>query len=89
MLFILSSTCPVSFIGMDPYIQYNPESQVIGGAELEIIDTYGKAFGFTPKLRREPSFDSTSWVKGETGIRGPVAKVESPKVMKIVIDLQI
>lgn len=75
MLFILSS-CPVSFIGMDPYIQYNTESQVIGGASIEIIDTYAKAFGFMPKLRREPSFDSTSWdVDQGPGIRGPVGKV--------------
>ena len=63
---------------MDPYIQYNPESQVIGGAELEIIDTYGKAYGFMPKLRREPTYDSSSWDargEGETFIRGPVGKV--------------
>ena len=62
---------------MDPYIQYNKESQVVGGAELEIIDTYAKAYGFLPKLRREPTYDSSSWDprgEGETFVRGPVSK---------------
>ena len=67
----------VSFIGMDPYIQYNKDSQVIGGAELDIIDTYAKAYGFMPKLRREPTYDSSSWDprgEGEIYVRGPVHK---------------
>ena len=62
---------------MDPYIQYN-EGVVTGGAELDIINVYAKAYGFTPKLRREPTYDSSSWdARGEdeTYIRGPVAKV--------------
>ena len=62
---------------MDPYIQYNKDSQVIGGAELDIIDTYAKAYGFMPKLRREPTYDSSSWDprgEGETFVRGPVHK---------------
>ena len=77
-LSILNPTCPVSFIGMDPYIQYNEESIAYGGAEFELIDTYAKAYGFTPKLRREPTYDSSTWDargEGETFIRGPVAKV--------------
>ena len=62
---------------MDPYIQYNEESIAYGGAEFELIDTYAKAYGFTPKLRREPTYDSSTWDargEGETFIRGPVAK---------------
>ena len=62
---------------MDPYIQYNKDSQVIGGAELDIIDTYAKAYGFMPKLRREPTYDSSSWDprgEGEIYVRGPVHK---------------
>ena len=65
---------------MDPYIQYNEESIAYGGAEFELIDTYAKAYGFTPKLRREPTYDSSTWDargEGETFIRGPVAKVRS------------
>ena len=78
MLAILNPICAVSFIGMDPYIQYNEESIAYGGAEFELIDTYAKAYGFTPKLRREPTYDSSTWDargEGETFIRGPVAKV--------------
>ena len=66
----------VSFIGVDPYIQYNQNKQVVGGAELEIIDTYAKAYGFMPKLRREPTYDMSSWdVGGQTIIRGMVGSV--------------
>ena len=68
--------CVVSFIGVDPYIQYNQNKQVVGGAELEIIDTYAKAYGFMPKLRREPTYDMSSWdVGGQTIIRGMVGSV--------------
>ena len=68
----------VSFIGMDPYIQYNEDSVAYGGAEFELIDTYAKAYGFTPKLRREPTYDSSTWQakgEGENYVRGPVPKV--------------
>ena len=63
---------------MDPYIQYNKDSIAYGGAEFELIDTYAKAYGFTPKLRREPTYDSTTWQakgEGENYVRGPVPKV--------------
>ena len=68
----------VSFIGMDPYIQYNEDSVAYGGAEFVLIDTYAKAYGFTPKLRREPTYDSSTWQangEGEYYVRGPVPKV--------------
>ena len=66
----------VSFIGVDPYIQYNQKKEVVGGAEFEIISTYAKAYGFMPKLRREPTYDMSSWdVQGETVIRGMVGSV--------------
>ena len=69
-------THAVSFIGVDPYIQYNQNKQVVGGAEFEIINTYAKAYGFMPKLRREPTYDMSSWdVGGETIIRGMVGSV--------------
>ena len=69
-------THAVSFIGVDPYIQYNQNKQVVGGAEFEIIDTYAKTYGFMPKLRREPTYDmSSSDVGGETIIRGMVGSV--------------
>ena len=49
---------------------------MVGGAEFEIIDTYAKAYGFMPKLRREPTYDMSSWdVGGETIIRGMVGSV--------------
>ena len=69
-------THAVSFIGVDPYIQYNQKKQVVGGAEFEIIDTYARAYGFMPKLRREPTYDLSEWnVSGETVIRGMVGSV--------------
>ena len=68
--------CLVSFIGVDPYIQYNQNKQVVGGAELEIIYTYAKAYGFMPKLRREPTYDMSSWDVGDQSIiRGMVGSV--------------
>ena len=82
--------CAVSFIGVDPYIQYNQKKQVIGGAEFEIIDTYAKAYGFTPKLRREPTYDKSSWdVGGETIIRGMVGSVGRSTCLYITQSTQL
>ena len=70
------STFPVvSFIGVDPYIQYNQNKQVVGGAEFEIISTYAKAYGFHPKLRREPTYDKSHW----SNVDGQWSMVKGPK----------
>ena len=48
---------PIAVIGVTPYILYNKEKEIIGGAEFPIIDVYAKKFNFTPSFIRAPSYD--------------------------------
>ena len=48
---------PVAVIGLAPYVLYNDNGEWKGGVEFEIIEIWGKAFGFTPKLLRVDSYD--------------------------------
>ena len=74
--FFQSLQLTVGFIGVDPYIQYNEQKEVVGGAEFDIIDMYAREYGFTPELRREPTIDmSVREEGGETIIRGNVGSV--------------
>ena len=48
---------PVAVIGPAPFVLYNDDREWIGGVEFEVIEIWGKAFGFTPKLVKVGSFD--------------------------------
>ena len=42
---------------MLPYVIKNEKEEIVGGAELEIIDIYAKKFNFKPKFIPETIFD--------------------------------
>ena len=46
---------PISFIGLPPYIKYNP----VGGSEFLLTQILAKKFGFLPKFVPERAFDVT------------------------------
>ena len=48
---------PISITGMLPYVIKNEKEEIVGGAELEIIDISAKKFNFKPKFIPETIFD--------------------------------
>ena len=46
---------PISLIGPQPYIKYNP----LGGSELLVTRILAEKFGFLPNLIPEQAFDVT------------------------------
>ena len=44
-------------VGPVPYVISNKKKEWVGGAEFDIMDIYAKKFGFTPKFKRESSWD--------------------------------
>ena len=48
---------PISITGMLPYVIKNAKKDIIGGAELEIIDIFAKKFDFKPNLIPATTFD--------------------------------
>ena len=48
---------PISITGMLPYVIRNEQKEIVGGAELKIIDIYAKKFDFKPKLIPATQFD--------------------------------
>ena len=48
---------PVSIIGAYPYMIYNKENGIIGGADIDIIELYARKFDFIPKIMKAPSAD--------------------------------
>ena len=47
---------PISFIGLTPFIKYNP----LGGSEFLVTQILAEKFGFLPKFVPERAFDVTT-----------------------------
>ena len=69
---------PISFIGIPPFIKYNP----FGGSELLVTQILAEKFGFWPKFVPERAFDVTK-VNGTT--YGMVHRV---RLMQMTLKIQ-
>ena len=49
---------PVAVMGLAPYVLFDENREWDGGVEFELIEIWGNAFGFTPKLFKVTSYDN-------------------------------
>ena len=70
---------PISFIGIVPYIKYNP----FGGSEPLVIQMLAKKYGFLPNYIPERAFDVT---KANGTTYGMVHRVRVTKTKQLTKD---